>query len=469
MRILTLLPAVVALHLTAQDPLRIWGLTPFGGANNKGTVFLVDADGNNFTTVYDFSDASGHTPEGGLVLAPNNMIYGTTTFGGEGVPPAGTLFTIDPANGAFAKLHDFSISDGGYNWSTPIVGTDGLLYFAGYAGSGGGGGIFRLDPATNEYAELYGLTHAIDGGGITGRLLQASDGMFYGTASSGGANGEAGTIFRYNAVTDVFTPLHNFDGAAGGRTPYGGVCEADNGVFYGTTYEGGLNNRGTAYKYDAVNDVFTKIHDFFDDNGVNCWTTLKRVGPDLLIGGVAAGGLNSGGYLFSVVPSTDAVTVVTNFTNLTGANPVGDLVGGPDGQLYGLLSQGGSGFFGTLCRFDATTFQPTVLHSFTNGADGGLPRGEPLVISATVGVNEIAAHHFFSVAPNPSAGEVTLRCDASVLPAQVRIADALGRTMCVLNITYATTTIELGNVPGVRSVTLTSATRSHTERVVVVR
>ena len=140
---------------------------------------------------------------------------------------------------------------------------------------------------------------------------------------------------------------------------------------------------------------------------------------------------------------------------------------GPDGQLYGLLSQGGSGFFGTLCRFDALTYQPTVLHNFTNGADGGLPRGEPLVISAAVGVEEMPARPFFSVGPNPSGGEVTFRCDARMLPAQARITDALGRTMRVMNIVNSSTTIDLGDAPGMQSITLTSMTRAQTERVAV--
>ncbi|HRH37376.1 MAG TPA: hypothetical protein PK760_03465, partial [Flavobacteriales bacterium] len=66
MRAVLAIPVLLSLHLTAQDPLRIWGLTPSGGANSKGTVFAVDADGGNFTTVYDFTDASGWGPEGGL-------------------------------------------------------------------------------------------------------------------------------------------------------------------------------------------------------------------------------------------------------------------------------------------------------------------------------------------------------------------------------------------------------------------
>jgi uncharacterized repeat protein (TIGR03803 family) len=466
MSTVALLISMTTLELAAQDPLRIWGLTPNGGANDKGTVFRVDADGSNFVTVFAFTDSSGWGPEGGLCLAPNGLLYGLTTFGGEGAPPVGTLFTIDPVNGAFTKHHDFALSNGGYNWSTMLLGTDGQLYFAGYAGSAGGGGIFRLDPSTNQYTEVYALDQATDGGAITGRLLQAADGLLYGTASQGGATGEAGTIFRYDPVADVFTKLHDFDGAAGGRTPYGGLCEAGNGWFYGTTHEGGVNNRGIVYKYNPGTDVFTTIHNMADDNGLSCWNTLHKLGPDLLVGGVANGGLNSGGYLFTVVPSTDAVTVVWNGSLANGANPVGDLVGGPDGQIYGLLSQGGSGFFGTLSRFSPTTFQPTVLHNFTNGADGGLPRGEPLVISAAVGVDEVADRSFFSIAPNPSAGEIIIRCDPAHLPAQARIIDAIGRTVRTFTITKASTTLHLADV-GVHCITLSDAVGSCTERLLV--
>ncbi|MBP6391124.1 MAG: hypothetical protein KA352_09530 [Flavobacteriales bacterium] len=467
MRTIALLISIATLELAAQDPLRIWGLTPNGGANDKGTVFRVDADGSNFVTVFDFTDESGWGPEGGLCLAPNGLLYGLTTFGGEGAPAAGTLFTIDPADGTFNKLRDFNLGNGGFNWSTLITGTDGLLYGAGYAGSDGGGSIYRVDPTTNEYTELYALDQATDGGAITGRLLQAADGLFYGTASQGGASGEAGTIFRYNAVTDLFTKLHDFDSALGGRTPYGGVCEAGNGWFYGTTYTGGLSDRGIIYKYNAVTDEFVKIHDMVEDDGSNCWNTLLRLGPDLLIGGVANGSLNSGGYLVTVVPSTDAVTVVWNGSLANGANPMGDLVVGPDGQIYGLLSQGGSGFFGTLSRFSPITFQHTVLHNFTNGADGGLPRGEPLVISAAVGVDEVRGQPFFSIGPNPSAGEVIIRCDPAHLPAQARVADALGRTVRTMTITNASTTLHLGAQHGMHSITITCGAGSYTERLVV--
>lgn len=51
MRTLTVLFACSILRGAAQEPLKIWGLTPDGGVNNKGTVFSVNGDGTAFTTV----------------------------------------------------------------------------------------------------------------------------------------------------------------------------------------------------------------------------------------------------------------------------------------------------------------------------------------------------------------------------------------------------------------------------------
>ena len=89
------------------------------------------------------------------------------------------------------------------------------------------------------------------------------------------------------------------------------------------------------------------------------------------------------------------------------------------------------------------------------------------MIIAAVGVEELAARPSFPVGPKPSAGEVTLRGDARMLPEQARITDALGRTMRVMNIVNSSTTIDLGDAPGMHSITLTSMTRAQTVRVAV--
>ncbi len=133
-----------------------------------------------------------------------------------------------------------------------------------------------------------------------------------------------------------------------------------------------------------------------------------------------------------------------------------------------LLSSLAKGFIGTLYRGDPSTFQPTILHHFTNGADGGLPRGELVLVPSTVGGAE-RTRSFFSAGPNPTTGPVTLRCDPSSLPAQAQITDVLGRVSHAINITRSNTTFDLGDVFGVRCITLTGANGHHTERLVVER
>ncbi|MBK7943945.1 MAG: hypothetical protein IPJ85_00940 [Flavobacteriales bacterium] len=109
--------------------------------------------------------------DGTLCAAPNGMLYGTTNLGGTGAIAAGTLFKIDPGSGAFTKLIDFDMNNGGC-WSGMVVGPDGKLYGASYAG-GSGGSIFKLDPSDDSYSILRLLNQSTDGGGVNNLLTFA--------------------------------------------------------------------------------------------------------------------------------------------------------------------------------------------------------------------------------------------------------------------------------------------------------
>jgi uncharacterized repeat protein (TIGR03803 family) len=81
-----------------------------------------------------------------------------------------------------------------------------------------------------------------------GSLIQGADGNLYGETNEGGAN-QAGTIFSMTSA-GVLTTLHNFCIQAGcpdGVDPYGGVIQAPDGNFYGTTDGGGANTGGTVF------------------------------------------------------------------------------------------------------------------------------------------------------------------------------------------------------------------------------
>ena len=63
----------------------------------------------------------------------------------------------------------------------------------------------------------------------------------------GGTNND-GTIFRITPK-GVLTVLHSFSGSDGSN-PVGGLIQASNHVFYGSTSNGGSGNQGTIFSLD---------------------------------------------------------------------------------------------------------------------------------------------------------------------------------------------------------------------------
>jgi len=139
-------------------------------------------------------------------------------------------------------------------------------------------------------------------------LVQGSDGNFYGTTLAGGTNGY-GTVFKMTPA-GALTTLVNFAYDQGGFWPEAGLVQGIDGNFYGTTYGGGTNYRGTSFKMTPA--------------GV--------------------------------------LTTLVNFNELNGTFPEAGLCKGDDGNLYGTTSDGGASDFGTVYRI---RFGPTPV---TNAA-----------------------------------------------------------------------------------------------------
>lgn len=422
-----LLSLAFPLCASGQSP-RLWGMTTGGGANGEGTIFHVDADGTDFVKVFDFDETSGWGPEGGLCLAANGKLYGTTAHGGLGNTVAGTLFSFDPGGAGFHKIIDFDITNGGGNWGTLVAANDGLLYGAQYMGGGNGGSIYSVDPATDAYTIVHALNTPTDGSGVTDDLLFASDGWLYGTAHYGGAF-NSGTIFRFDPSSHTYEKLHDFSGGDGGDTPYGGVCEASNGWFYGTTYTGGANSFGIIYKYDPVNDQFVKLADMDTIPASNCWSSMVNAGPDLLIGTVGTGGQYAHGFLYGVTPSSDVITEVFSFNVANGGNQLGNDIVGSDGRVYGLCQAGGTYGLGTVYGFDATTHAMNIVHSFDLTNDGGLPRGDLTQVGLGVGVEENSSGSALRVWPNPTDGNVSISSPLSWDRGSLLVRNALGELL----------------------------------------
>lgn len=444
----------------AQTP-RLFGMTPMGGANNKGTIFRIDGDGSDFVVMHHFDDASGWAPEGTLCAAPNGMLYGTTNLGGTGAIAAGTLFKIDPGSGAFTKLIDFDMNNGGFCWSGMVVGPDGKLYGASYAG-GSGGSIFKLDPSDDSYSILRLLNQSTDGGGVNNLLTFDSNGLIYGACNLGGAN-SAGTLFRYDPVNDVYTKLHDFDGAANGKTPYGRLCLASDGWLYGTTFSGGSSNQGIFFKLNPADQTFVKIFDFTGTNGQSPWNGPLEVAPDLLYGSITSGGAGGSGLIYRYVPSTSTWTTAHAFGFAESGTHFGNLCIGIDGRMYGMGASGGTNFQGSIYSFNPTNNGVTILHSFLDATDGYSPRGDLIPYGLATGIDEADRSPRFMLSPNPAPGNSTLSwAEPLKASASVRIADATGRLLHEQLLVAGTERVELSANPGLHFVSVIAAGKAST-------
>jgi len=143
------------------------------------------------TTLVTFNPGSSEeTPVGQFAEGSDGNLYGTLT-GGQFGP--GGIFKMTPA-GAVSFLYDFTGTTYGYSFSGLFPGSDGKFY-GDMSGSSipGYGSVYSID-SSGDFTEVgllgYGQIPA------QARLLQASDGNFYGVVTPGSVYDSTGGIYR---------------------------------------------------------------------------------------------------------------------------------------------------------------------------------------------------------------------------------------------------------------------------------
>jgi uncharacterized repeat protein (TIGR03803 family) len=334
-----------------------YGTVPQAEPNSSsayGTVYKVTPAGE-FTTLYSFCSLpnciDGRQPEAGLVVGPDGNLYGTTAAGGVNVgscegPGCGTVFKITPT-GELTTLYSFCslkhCVDGLFPNTALVLGSDGNFYGTTYdGGAKGRGTVFKIT-ATGELTTLYSfcsLKHCADGSTPTAALIQAENGNFYGTTYDGGtvkcsyfqtAFG-CGTIFEITPSGQL-TTLYSFATDAGLlQQP---LVQAANGNFYGTSLNGGTSANSGAC------------------NGYGCGTVFE---------------ITSSGKLHTLY------NFCTQEFCPDGALPMAGLYQATDGNLYGSTSTSGVNAIGTIFSMTPAG-ELNTLYDFVNDGKGYNPQG----------------------------------------------------------------------------------------------
>ena len=316
----------------------LYGTTYEGGVDNYGTAFKLTAPANGKTAwtktvLYSFTGYTdgydGKYPMAGLIAGPGGAFYGTTN--GGGLYGYGTAFKLVPPPDGESKwsevvIYDFcklsDCSDGTYPQDSLLAGPDGSLY--GTTSEGGlfvnKGTVFKLTPppgAATKWSEtvLYSFCSVgaacDDGSHPVAELIADNAGALYGTTVYGGSE-DSGTVFKLTPPAKGQTAwtesvLNSFcvtTVCLDGKYPQAGLVFGQQGVLYGTTYNGGLGGNGYGYSGGVVFKLTPP------GNGQSGWTE----------------------------------TVPYSFKNhLYGAHPIGTLITDSQGVLYGTTLRGGPG------------------------------------------------------------------------------------------------------------------------------
>jgi len=327
-----------------------------------------------FTVLASFNEPSGYNPDFETLVQGYGVFYGTTLKGGP--HNAGTIFKIFPS-APLSTLVGFDGTDGGIPAAGLVLGNDAMLYgTTGGGGANGYGTIFKVNPQAIYPNDAPVTLHSFDGADgaphVAG-LIEAADGSFYGTTYQGGASANCekgcGTVFSVTPA-GVFTSLHSF-GGADGSGPYAGVTQATDGNFYGTTLGGGAHGHGTVFTITSAG-ALTTLYSFcartFCEDGANPSGGLIQATDGNFYGTTSQGGSEGYGTVFKIAPDASLATLVS-FTGTNGMYPYAGLVQATDGNFYG-TTDGSELNSGTI--FEVTSAgELTVLYSSYAEFHGG--------------------------------------------------------------------------------------------------
>jgi len=231
-----------ALYGTAVGGQMLYALLP-------GVVYRFDPATGDYRILHTFVISDGRDPTGKLFEAGDGFFYGTTNEGGPW--NSGVVYKVNAA-GNFAVVHAFDVNEGANPKAGVFQASDGFFYGT-LESSGYGGEVFRMDAVGNVAPVFKFGPYSTDGWRPTTNPIEGRDGYLYGTTPRGGGSsttGSYGVVYRLSKAGSL-TVLHSFSGPDGIQ-PWAPLLQASDGLLYGSTIVGGAYGLGTLFKLDPA-------------------------------------------------------------------------------------------------------------------------------------------------------------------------------------------------------------------------
>jgi uncharacterized repeat protein (TIGR03803 family) len=174
-----------------------------------------------------------------------------------------------------------------------------------------------------------------------------------------------------SARAQTFAVLYNFTNTSDGAYPYDQPFVDKSGDILGTSVAG-TSGYGAVWKLSSSGKL-TVLHSFHSSDGAFPWSRLTPDNHGNMFSTTSAGGAYGAGTVFSISP-TEKFAKLHSF-GATQHGPIsidGGVVLDPSGNFYGTSYEGGHFGYGTVWKLSVSGSK--VLHSFSNGRDGGYPQ-----------------------------------------------------------------------------------------------
>lgn len=332
-----------------------------GGPDAYGGIFRYVPSSNTYAEVHHCNATDGRMISG--MVQMGDLFYGTTST--EGATGFGSVFSFDPATSDYTVLADFDSINGKGPVDDMVLAPDGKLYgVTSYGGSNNGGVLYSFNPTNNTITKLHDFLPGPYSQPMAGPIL-GNNGNLYGVVSF-----YYGGLFEYNIGTDAFNYIFDFPTTNGGRVPYGKLTEVQDSVFYGSTRYGGTGTaqNGTLFRYDQRDDSFTTVK-FFQDGADGAWPQngFVHVG-DNIYGFAYKGGAHTYGIFFKYDVVQQQYTKLVDLDYPVATYPENRPILGSDGKIYSAIKSGGSLASGSLVKYDIATGALTSIYSFSSGS-----------------------------------------------------------------------------------------------------